>query len=235
MYAVANEQDVDILFREIVTICKHRLLIRLRSSHAKTHRKADRSTIILKVLDGVRLLKDLPTVPHQLAFVDTQATLLGAAFMSLETLSSTAAHSEPGTQLLKTIVLTIDRILSCTNIAALLEMIPKNISSRSGPAGQSLAKSLTSLAQYCHAAQYLLRRSPRNPIFHSLSVAEVPFGPFRESSVSAEPHSVPLGIFNRPIKGQQIRQASEISTKLKAILRKSRAEIELGIRKHAVQ
>lgn len=122
------------------------------------HRKADRPAIITKLIDGVKLLKDTPVVPRQLEFVDTQVTLLGVAFTSLESLPSTAAHCEPGTRLLKSILLTIERLLASTNIGALLEMIPKNISSWSGPSSQSLTKSLTSLAQYCHAAQYLLEQ-----------------------------------------------------------------------------
>lgn len=177
----------------------------------------------------------MPIEPHQLAFVNTQVALLGVTFRSLECLSSTAVNSEPGTRLLKSILLTIERLLASADIGTLLQMIPKSIPSWSGPASESLAKSLTSLAQYSHAAQYLLRRARRNPVFRALSIAEVPLRLSSEGSVSAEPRSTTASPSGFSIARQQKMQTDALFTKLAATLQKSTAEIELSVRKHAGQ
>lgn len=157
------------------------------------------------------------------------------SFRSLECLSSTAVNSEPGTQLLKSILLAIERLLASSEIVRLLQMIPKNIPSWSGPASESLIKSLTSLAQYSHAAQYLLKRARRNPVFRALSIAEVPLRLSNEGSVSAEPRSTSASSSALPIARKQKIHTDELFTKLGDTLRKTRAEIEQSVRKHAGQ
>lgn len=94
---------------------------------------------------------------------------------------------------------------------------------------------MNSLAQYYDAAQYLLRRAQRDPVFRCLSVGEVPYALFGESSISAEPCSVVSGLITRSTNRQQKRHSDAVPTKLEATLRISRAKIVSRIHTHAVK
>ncbi|KAF1847189.1 uncharacterized protein K460DRAFT_280998, partial [Cucurbitaria berberidis CBS 394.84] len=167
------QRDEETFFGEIIAACQSRLLGRLRSSNAKPARKAGKQAILTKLCDGVRLLDGFPTRPPQLALVKNHISLLEDAFTRLESLSYVDAHSEPGRQILKSILLSIEQMLASTDIKTLLGLIPKNIPAWSGIASQSLARSLKSLAQYQDAAHYLLRRACRDPTFRHLRIADV--------------------------------------------------------------
>lgn len=227
------ERDEEAFFEEIIAACQPRLLSRLRSCHGKS-RKATKPAIISRLCQAVYLLNRLRTGPHRLASVQNQVASLEKEFKRLEALSSTNAHSEPGRQCLKAILYSIEQILASTDIRALLNLIPKDIPAWSGPAADSLARSLMCLAQYQHAARYLLRRARKDSKFRHLSIAEIPNGLFPESPLGSQPLSVATGLLNQSLENGHTRQGNEILEQLKAKTGKNRAEIESSIRSQAL-
>lgn len=230
----ASGRDEDAFFREIIATCQSQLLVRLRSSHAKSFRKAGRPAIISRLSEGIKLLNKLRNRPSALASVQDQIVILEAEFKSLESLSFSEAHSEPGRRCLEVILGSIERVLACTDVRTLLDLIPKDIPAWSGPAAESLTRSLTCLAQYQYAARYLLRRACKDPIFRHLSMAEIRSESCPKSPRGSEPLAVTAGLLSRSLKEEFSTRRKGVLEQLEAKTGKSRAQIESFIHSHAL-
>ncbi|KAF2008556.1 hypothetical protein BU24DRAFT_415907 [Aaosphaeria arxii CBS 175.79] len=229
-------KDEETFFKEIVVACQSRLLVRLRSSHAKSHRrhKVGRQAVISRLCDGIKVISRLRINPAATAAIKPHTDLLECAFAKLEAMSFTAAHSESGSQSLYCIISKVEMLLTSTDIVALLMLIPNDIPTWPESAVRSLVKSLNGLAQYRSAAHYLLRRAHKDPIFHHLKIAEISSETYPEGLGTWEPLSVQHGIFTRSLQGyDKSVQRSEISSQLKSMLGMSHSELESSIDCHA--
>ena len=165
------------LLREAVALNQNRILLRLRSRHAKSQsnfakRKMQRPKLIPQLCEAMEKLTPSRTsrVPSSV-FVLLKADVgrLGGLFEGLENLSTPKARSRPGLDII------VDLVTKCQHVhnQRSLEQTLTGASGLEAKPRATIVRSITKLSRYSSVSELLLQASRGNAIFNQVRISTI--------------------------------------------------------------
>lgn len=174
----ASEEQHALLY-EAVALNQNRILLRLRSRHAKSQsnfkkRKMQRPLLIPRLceaMDRPNLKQPAGVSSSMLLALKADVQRLGRLFKSLENLSTSDAKSLPGLEIL------VDLVTTCQHVHnhRALEETLTGVSRLEADSRETIARTITKLGRYSTVSQSLLEVARNHVIFERLRISIVKF------------------------------------------------------------